>query len=172
MVDGIAPALRGGATAKRAPLSMVAAMTPSGVIGRGGAIPWHHAEDMKHFRKVTRGHAVIMGRATFDSIGKPLRDRRNIVVSRNRSLRIEGCEVAPSLTRALELAREHDPEPCILGGGQLYAEALPLATKLVLTYLDEEHEGDVYFPKLDPAEWLETERRRGEDATWVTLVRR
>jgi dihydrofolate reductase len=158
--------------AARAPLAMIAALTPSRVIGKDGAIPWRHAEDMKHFRRVTRGHAVIMGRATFESIGKPLKDRRNIVVSRNPALRIPGCEVATSLARALELAREHDPEPFIIGGEQLYREALPLATRLVLTYLDEEHAGDVYFPAIDPADWIESERRRGEDATWVTLVRR
>jgi dihydrofolate reductase len=157
---------------ERPPLAMVAAMTPSRVIGKDGRIPWHHAEDMKHFREVTRGHAVIMGRATFDSIGKPLPGRRNIVVSRNPALRIEGCEVVPSLARALELARERDPEPCILGGGQLYAEALPLATRLVLTYLDAEQAGDVYFPALDPSEWRETERRRVDGATFVTLVRK
>jgi dihydrofolate reductase len=156
----------------RAPLAMVAAMTPSRVIGKDGAIPWRHAEDMKHFRRVTRGHAVIMGRATYDSIGKPLKDRRNIVVSRNPALRIEGCEVAGSLRRALELAREHDPEPCVIGGAQLYVEALPLATRLVLTYLDDEHAGDVYFPEIDPGDWIESERRRGEGATWVTLLRR
>src|SRR5262245_17068367 len=142
---------------------MVAAMTPSRVIGRDGGIPWHHAEDMKHFRTVTRGHAVIMGRATFDSIAKPLPGRRNIVVSRKPALEIAGCEVAANLTQAIELARERDPEPCIIGGGQLYAEALPFATRLVLTYLDAEHEGDVYFPEIDPNEWQETERRRGED---------
>jgi dihydrofolate reductase len=158
--------------AERAPLSMVAAMTPNRVIGRAGAIPWRHAEDMKHFRRVTLGHAVIMGRATFDSIGKPLAKRRNIVVSRNPTLRIDGCEVATSLAQALTLAREHDSEPCIIGGAQLYAEALPIATRLVLTYLDEEHEGDVYFPEIDPDDWSEVERRRGEGATWVTLIRR
>jgi dihydrofolate reductase len=159
-------------TEARAPLAMIAAMTPSRVIGKGGAIPWHHAEDMKHFRQATRGHAVIMGRATFESIGKPLKGRRNIVVSRNPALRIEGCELAPSLARALELARERDQEPFVIGGEQLYREALPLATRLLLTYLDEEHDGDVYFPAIDPGEWVEVERRPGTGATWVTLLRR
>jgi dihydrofolate reductase len=158
--------------AERPPLMMIAAMTPSRVIGREGSIPWHHAEDMRRFRRETRGHALIMGRATFDSIGKPLPGRRNIVISRNPALRIDGCEVAPSLDRALELAREHDPEPCILGGAQLYAEALPRATRLVLTHLDQEHEGDVYFPELDAADWIESERLRVEGATFVTLLRR
>jgi dihydrofolate reductase len=158
--------------AERLPLTLVAAMTPARVIGRGLTIPWHHAEDMKHFRRLTLGHAVIMGRATYDSIGKPLKDRRNIVVSRNPALRLEGCEVAASLAHALELAREHDPDPCVIGGAQIYAEALPLATRLELTYLDDEHAGDVYFPEFDPREWQETERRRGQAVTWVTLQRR
>jgi dihydrofolate reductase len=159
-------------SAPRQPLAMVAAMTPARVIGRRGAIPWHYPEDMKHFRRVTTGHALIMGRATYDSIGKPLPKRRNIVISRDASLRIEGCEVVPSLERAIELAREHDDEPRVIGGGQIYACALPLATRLWLTYLADEHEGDVYFPAIDAAEWREEERTEVPGLTWVTLVRR
>lgn len=157
---------------QRKPLAMVAAMTKSHVIGRDGGIPWHHAQDMKHFRRVTKGHAVVMGRATYDSIGKPLPGRRNIVVSRNLSLQIDGCELASSLERALELAREHDQEPCVIGGAQLYAAALPLATRLILTFLDDEHAGDTYFPAIDSEQWVEHERRRGDGLTWSTLVRR
>lgn len=161
-------------SAGRQPLAMIAAMTPSRVIGKRGShrLPWHYPEDMKRFREVTRGHAVIMGRATFDTIGKPLPGRRNIVVSRNPALQIAGCEIAGSLQRALQLAREQDPEPCVLGGAQIYAEALPLATKLVLTILDAEHEGDARFPEFDPQEWIETERERGRGLTFVTLQRR
>jgi dihydrofolate reductase len=156
----------------RKPLALVAAMTPSRVIGRGGGIPWHLPEDMKHFRRVTKGHAVIMGRATYDSIGQPLPGRRTIVVSRKPGLAIGGCEVVDSLGRALELARERDEEPCVLGGAQIYAAALPLATRLVLTYLDDEHEGDTFFPEIDPDEWVEQERRRGTGVTFVTLTRK
>jgi dihydrofolate reductase len=151
---------------------MIAAMTRQRVIGKDGGIPWHHAEDSKHFKRVTQGHAVIMGRATYDSIGKPLPKRRNIVVSRAAGLQIPGFEVVPDLAAALALAREQDDEPFIIGGAQIYAEALPLATRLVLTYLDEEHAGDRYFPEIDESEWVEVERRRGEGATFVTLVRR
>ena len=156
----------------RKPLVLVAAMTPARVIGRDGGIPWHFPEDMKHFRRVTKGHAVIMGRATWASIGKPLRDRRNIVVSRNPELRAPGCDVVPSLERALELAREHDDEPRVIGGAQLYAAALPLATRLILTYLDEEHAGDTYFPAFDRADWVEQERTRAPGLTFVRLARR
>lgn len=158
-------------TAERKPLALVAAMTPSRVIGRAGKLPWHLPEDLAHFRRVTKGHAVIMGRLTYDSVGTPLKGRRNIVVSRDRALRIEGSEVAPSLDAAIALARETDPEPQILGGAQIYAEALPLATKLVLTYLDDEHEGDAFFPAFDATDWVEEERRRGERCTFVTLRR-
>ncbi|MFI5306055.1 MAG: dihydrofolate reductase [Polyangiales bacterium] len=160
-----------GATARK-PLMMVAAMTKNRVIGKDGGIPWHHSEDSKHFRRVTQGHAVIMGRATYDSIGKPLPKRRNIVISRAASLQLPGCEVTSSLAAAIELAREHDDEPCVIGGADIYAAALPFATRLVLTYLDEEHEGDRYFPAIDPADWIEQERRRGDGLTFVTLVRR
>ncbi len=156
----------------RKPLALVAALTPNRVIGRDGGIPWHFAEDMQHFRRVTKGHAVIMGRATYDSIGKPLAKRRNIVISRNPALQLPGCEVVDSLARAIELAREQDEEPRVLGGAQIYAAALPLATRLLLTYLDDEHEGDCYFPEIDKGEWREVERRRGEGLTWVTLERK
>jgi len=151
---------------------MVAALTPSGVIGADGGIPWHLPEDMKHFRRVTLGHAVIMGRLTYESIGRPLPKRRNIVVSRRLDLQIEGCEVAPDLERAIALARDSDDEPRIIGGGQLYALALPQATRLYLSYLEQEVAGDVYFPEIDPAQWRESERRQGEGVCWVTLERR
>jgi dihydrofolate reductase len=158
----------------RLPLAMIAALTPSFVIGKDGAIPWRYPEDMKHFKRVTMGHALIMGRATYDSIGKPLPGRRNLVVSRNAALQIPGCEVVGSLAQAIARARETDPEPFIAGGGAIYAEALPLATRLYLTYLDEDHPDNVYFPRFDPADWGEVERRRSNEAplTYVTLDRR
>lgn len=156
----------------RLPLVLVAAMAKNRVIGRGNAIPWRLPEDMKHFRAVTLGHVVIMGRATYDSMGKPLPQRRNIVVTKNRALRIEGVEIAHDLASALALARTTDPEPRVIGGGQLYAEALALATRVYLTELDASYEGDTFFPELEPSEWIERERRRGESATYLTLERR
>ena len=158
----------------RLPLAMIAALTPRFVIGKDGGIPWRYSEDSKHFKRVTMGHAVIMGRATYDSIGRPLPGRRILVVSRNAGLQIPGCEVVGSLAQAIAAARQTDPEPMIAGGGAIYAEALPLATRLYLTYLDEEHPGDVYFPRFDPTDWLETERRSSPEAplTYVTLDRR
>jgi dihydrofolate reductase len=157
----------------RKPLVLVAAMAQNRVIGKDNAIPWRLPEDMKHFRRVTLKHAVIMGRGTYDSMGKPLPDRVNIVVSRNPQLAIEGAHVVSSLEAALTLARAHDDEPRVIGGGQLYAEALPLATRIYLTVLDDAYEGDTYFPELDASDWRTSEERRGEagSATYLTLER-
>ncbi|HKU36852.1 MAG TPA: dihydrofolate reductase [Polyangiales bacterium] len=153
------------------PLVMVVAMAKNRVIGRGQTIPWDLPEDRKHFVAVTRGHALIMGRATFDSIGKPLPKRRNIVVSRQPGLSIEGADVVSSLEQAIALARSEDDAPRVIGGGQIYAEALPLATRIYLTELDAEVDGDRWFPELDLRQWQISERRRGEGATYLTLDR-
>jgi dihydrofolate reductase len=156
----------------RAPLVLVCAMAQNRVIGRDNGIPWDLREDRKHFVAVTTGHSVIMGRATWDSIGKPLPRRANIVVSRNRALELPGAQVVPSLSDAISLARSQgDDAPRVIGGGQLYAEALPLATRIYLTTLDAAYQGDVLFPELDPAEWTCSEERRGEGAVYRTLDR-
>ncbi|HEY2734112.1 MAG TPA: dihydrofolate reductase, partial [Polyangiales bacterium] len=110
------------------PLVIVCALAKNRVIGRANGIPWDLPEDRKHFRTVTLGHSVIMGRATWDSIGKPLPKRRNLVVSRNRALHLQGAEVVPNLEEAIALAREGDDAPRVIGGGELYREALPIAT--------------------------------------------
>ncbi|HCP47902.1 MAG TPA: hypothetical protein DIU15_17820 [Deltaproteobacteria bacterium] len=150
-----------------APLALVVAVSRNGVIGRDGGLPWHYREDLRHFRAVTLHHAVIMGRKTWESIGKPLPKRRNIVVTRQRELVLPGCEVAGSLDHAITLARTTDTEPRIIGGAALYSLALPLATRLLLTEIDEEVDGDTHFPPLDPSRWLEHSRRVGEDPKLV-----
>jgi len=152
------------------PLAMVVAMGRGAVIGRDGGLPWHFSEDLKHFRRVTTGHAVIMGRKTWDSIGRPLPHRRNIVVSRRPDLEIEGCVVAASLEQAIAIAREHDREPRIIGGSTLYEQALPLATRLFLTEVDIDVDGDTFFPPLDRSNWREVERRPGEAAELLFLT--
>lgn len=162
-------------TMRRRPLCLVFAMSDDHVIGKDGGLPWNIPEDLKHFKKVTMGHAVIMGRLTYDSMGKPLPGRRNIVVTRDPSRRYEGAEVVQTLEAALELAYEKDPEPIVLGGAQIFALALPLATKMIVTYVHREVDGDTRFPELDLAEWREVWRRRGEanpDVEFVELVRR
>ena len=150
---------------------MVCAMAQNRVIGRDNGIPWDLPEDRKHFRNVTLGHSVIMGRATWESLGKPLPKRRNIVVSRRPGYSLNEAEVAPNLQAALALARQSDDAPRVIGGGQLYAEALPLATLIYLTVLDEAVAGDTLFPELDPAQWRCIEEHRGIGATYRTLER-
>lgn len=159
-------------TTAREPLCLVLAVAKNGVIGKDGQVPWRVPEDLKHFRRSTVGHAVIMGRKTWDEVGKPLPDRRNIVVSRNADLRLPGAEVATSLEEAIALARTSDEEPRVIGGAEIYRLALPLATRVLLTEIQLEPEGDTFF-ELDRSGFRETERRVGDDprAVYVTLAR-
>ena len=155
------------------PLAIVVAMTSDRVIGLDGDMPWHIPEDLKHFRRVTVGHAIIMGRKTHESIGRPLPKRQNIVVTRNSEAAFEGCDVAHSLSEAIGMARRAgDDEPRIVGGGAIYALALPLATRMFLTEVDLDVSGDTFFPAYDPMEWREVDRREGEGVTYRTLERR
>ena len=141
------------------PLSLIAAMSENRVIGRDGDLPWHLPDDMKWFVQKTRGHAVIMGRANFESIGaKPLPGRRNIIVSRNPDYEVAGVEVVPSIERAIELAREGDGEPFIIGGEAIYRLALPYVTRMYLTLVHGEVEGDRHFPNFNPADWVVAEK--------------
>jgi dihydrofolate reductase len=140
---------------------LIVAVARNGVIGRAGALPWHVSEDLKHFKQTTQGHSIIMGRKTHDSIGRPLPKRRNIVVTRQTGTRFAGCETASSIGEAIALARTTDDCPFIIGGASLYEEALPIATELHLTTIDEDVEGDTYFPN-DLSEFVEVESREGE----------
>ena len=157
---------------EREALVLVCAMAKNRVIGRANGIPWDLPEDRKHFRALTLGHSVIMGRATWDSLGKPLPKRQNIVVTRNPTLTLPGAEVVSSLEAAIALARRSDTAPRVIGGGQLYVEALPLATLIYLTELDAAYEGDALFPELDASQWRCSEERRGQGVTYRTLERR
>lgn len=132
-------------------------------IGLDGRMPWHLPDELKHFKKITMGKPVIMGRKTHESIGMVLPGRQNIVVSRNRDLAIEGCEVTDSLERALEIA-EGD-EVMVIGGGELYRLALPLASRMHLTVVDCEPEADTWFPEWDCLEWerISSERHPADD---------
>jgi len=129
------------------------------VIGRDNALPWRLPADLAHFRKVTMGHPVIMGRRTYESIGKPLGGRTNIVVSRNRSYAAQGCVIVASLAEAWKAAGPAD-EVCVIGGSSLFEEALPAAEMIHLTEVDAEVPGDTYFPPFDRSEWIETEIAR------------
>lgn len=132
-------------------LSLIAAMTRDHVIGLDGDMPWHLPADLAHFKRLTSGKPVIMGRKTFDSIGRPLPKRRNIVITRNDRWQHEGVEVAHSLETAIALTREED-ETMIIGGATLYNAALASAERLYITWIDANVVGDTHFPK-----WTETE---------------
>ena len=138
-------------------LSLICAVARNGVIGRAGELPWHLPADLAHFKRVTWGKPIAMGRRTHESIGRALPGRRNIVVTRRRSYRPEGCETAPGLDAARALCEGKD-ELIVIGGAMLYAEALPHASRIYLTRVRAEVEGDVRFPDFDPDEWVEVER--------------
>ncbi len=149
------------ALATPAPLALIVAVARNGVIGNEGGLPWHVSEDLEHFKRTTSGHAIIMGRKTYDSIGRPLPKRRNIVVTRQRDAEFPGCERATSLDEAIALARTTDPCPFIIGGASLYEEALPMATELHVTTIDANVQGETYFPG-DFSAFVEVESRKGK----------
>ncbi|WP_205944495.1 dihydrofolate reductase [Pelagibius litoralis] len=151
------------------PLALILARGENGVIGREGGLPWHLSGDLKFFKAQTLGKPVVMGRKTFQSIGRPLPGRPNLVISRDPAFRPEGAEVFPDLAAALARARDLAAEMpaegprreiMIIGGGQIYAMTLPLAERLYLTEVHAAPDGDTFFPDLDPAEWRELERER------------
>ena len=138
-------------------ISIIVAMSQNSVIGINNQLPWHISEDLKNFKKTTLNHCVIMGRKTYDSIGKPLNNRRNIVISRDSSLKIDGVEVVNSLEKAISMVKE-GLEIFIIGGEQIYSMALSLATHLYITKVDGHFKGDAFFPDLDQKEWKEIAR--------------
>jgi len=152
-------------------LAIIVAMTPQRVIGKDGGLPWSLPEDLRHFKATTMGHAVIMGRATHLSIGRPLPGRRNIVLSRRADASFAGCETAPSLDEALARAWASDPQPFVIGGAAVYAEALPRTTTIFLTRVLRDVEGDTYFPELAPDAWREVSARPGDGVVFQILER-
>jgi dihydrofolate reductase len=155
-------------------LAIVVAMNAERVIGKAGGLPWHIPEDLKHFRQVTTGHSIIMGRKTHDSIGRALPGRQNIVISRRMNAQFVGCEVVDTLEGAIKLARRHgDDEPMVIGGASIYVLALPLCTRIYLTEVNQQVDGDTFFPEIDFSQWHETARRFGDSGvTFKTLERR
>ena len=159
-------------------ISIIVAVASNGVIGDKNSLLWHIREDMIHFRTTTSGHPVIMGRKTFDSIGRPLPKRTNVVITRDTNLVIEGCTVVHSLEEAVSMFDSAE-EVFIIGGAQIYAQALPLADRIYLTVVGKEYEGDTSFPAIDYSEWAELSREdytRGEEFeypfSFITLERK
>ncbi len=140
-------------------ISIIVATDAKGGIGIANTLPWHLPEDLKHFRRITSGHPVIMGRKTFESIGKVLPNRRNIVITRNGGWRHEGVETAASIEQALALVE--GSEAFVIGGAQIYAQSMALATRLIVTEIARDFTCDAFFPAIDPAKWQETAREAG-----------
>ena len=138
-------------------ITLVVAMAKNGAIGHGGRMPWHLPADLAHFKKITWGKPIVMGRKTFEAIGNPLPGRQNIVVSRNPEYSPPGCDVAASLEVAIELAASD--EVMVIGGGQLYEKALPMANRMIVTEVDSEPEADTWFPEWDTSQWQEQSRQ-------------
>ncbi len=135
---------------------IIVAISQNGVIGRDGRLPWHLPSDLKHFKKTTMNYPIIMGRKTFESIGRPLPGRSNIVLSRNASLSLPGCTVVHSIEEAFELCREYE-KVFIIGGADIFNDCLPITDTIIVTALEREVDGDVYFPEIDPAVFKRTE---------------
>ena len=145
-------------------ISAIAAMSKNRVIGRDNALPWHLPEDFKHFKRTTMGKPVIMGRKTYESLGKPLPGRANIVISRDPDA-VQGAVIAvatidDAITRAKEIAKaDRVDEIFMIGGGQIFETTLPQTQRLYLTIIDQDYEGDSLFPELDMKEWQEKSRQ-------------
>lgn len=159
-------------------LTIVVAMATNRAIGKENKLLWHLPADLKHFKSLTSGHTVIMGRKTYDSIGKPLPNRRNIVISRQQDLEIPGVEVVSCLEDATARCNTED-EVFIIGGAQIYAAALAVTGKLEITIVDGEFEADTFFPETDSAQWKEVSRtdfsadeKNQLNYTFLTLIRR
>lgn len=152
-----------GQDAACVPIALILACADNGVIGRAGGLPWHLSGDLKFFKAQTLGKPVVMGRKTFQSIGRPLPGRPNLVVTRDAAFRPPGVEVfagvEAALARARTLAAESGAaEVMVIGGGEIYALTLPLARRIYLTEVHASPAGDTTFPELDPAEWREVRR--------------
>lgn len=157
--------------------SIVVAVAENGVIGSGNQLPWRLPDDLRRFKELTMGKPMVMGRRTFDSIGRPLPGRTSIIVTRNADLRIPGCLVAHSLEAALNAAGD-TPEIVIVGGAELYRSALPRVGIVHLTRVHAEVPGDTHFPKLQPEQWREellsrhpADERHAHAFSYLTLTR-
>lgn len=159
-------------------LTIIAAVAKNNALGKNNQLIWHLPADLKRFKKITSGHHVIMGRKTFDSLGKPLPNRTTIIITRNTNFKAAGCIIVNSLTEAVKIAAI-DENPFILGGAEIYKQAMDVADILDLTIVHKEFDADVFFPEIDPTIWKETSRedlkaddKNKYDYSFVTFKKR
>lgn len=134
------------------PIAQVVAISQNRVIGKDNQLIWHMPADLKHYKNITMGHHMIMGRKTYESIGRPLPGRTTVIITRDKNYKAEGCIIVNSLDEALKVAAS-DSEPCIVGGGEIFRQAMSITDKIYLTIIHHDFEGDTFYPELDPAEW-------------------
>lgn len=139
-------------------VTIIAAIAENNALGKNNQLIWHLPADLKRFKKTTLNHVVIMGRKTFESLGKPLPNRTNIIITRDKNYKAESCIVVNSLTEALKVAAKEDENPFILGGAEIYKQAIPFTDRLDLTFVYHKFEADVFFPEIDRKIWKETSR--------------
>ena len=157
-------------------ISILVAMARNRVIGKEGQLPWHLSADLKRFKQLTMGHHIVMGRKTWESIGRLLPGREHVIISRQTGYAVPGAKVVRSLDAALAEAQD-DREVFIIGGGEIYALALPVTDRILLTEIDRDFDGDAWFPQLPEGAWKETDRVRSMDEasglefSYVTLER-
>lgn len=158
-------------------VSIVVAIAQNNAIGKNNQLLWHLPKDLKHFKDITSGHTVIMGRKTYESVGKPLPNRRNIIITR-QNIVVEGCEVVNSIEDALKLCTG-ETEVFIVGGAEIYKQAMALTDRIYLTIVHQEFDADTYFPEIKETIWKETERQDHESDekhlfpySFITLERR
>jgi len=158
-------------------ITIIAAIAENNALGKDNQLIWHLPADLKRFKKVTSNHHVIMGRKTYESLGKPLPNRTNIIITRNGNFKAEGCLIVNSLQQAIEASKE-DENPYILGGAEIYTQAIKIADKLDLTFVHHHFEADVFFPEIDKKIWKETSRedfkadeKNKYDFSFVTYIR-
>lgn len=158
-------------------VSAIVAVSTNNAIGKNNQLLWHLPADLKHFKQITTGHTVIMGRKTFDSVGKPLPNRRNIIVTR-QTIQIEGCEVVSSVEAALALCASEE-EVFIVGGAEIYRLAMPLTNRIYLTRVHKDFEADTFFPEIDENDWkitsqedFDADEKNNIPYSYITLDRR
>jgi dihydrofolate reductase len=153
-------------------VTLVAAVAANGVIGRDGGLPWHLPDDLRHLKRLTRGHVLVMGRRTYDSIGRPLPERTTIVVTRQPDWRAEGVLTADGVPEALARGAEIDDQVFVLGGEEIFRLALPVADAMVISEVDARPDGDTVFPPVDWAAWREVSREPYDGFEVVTYTHR
>jgi dihydrofolate reductase len=159
-------------------VTIIAAIAENNALGKNNQLIWHLPADLNRFKKTTLNHAVIMGRKTHESLGKPLPNRINIIITRDKNYKVENCITVNSLKEALEIASKKDENPFILGGAEIYKQAMPFADKLDITFVHHKFEADVFFPEINKTIWEETSRevfkadeKNKYDYSFVTYIR-